>query len=253
MAGLRAARHSPPFRRFHADQTPRLRAAGPVSRSSVFRQRARAACAHRFGISGPAGADAARRRGRYDRDFWLRADRAARASAERAEEAQESPGGRAFGRATRGTEAGECRRGNVALLRRSARAGASPDGVVDDAGRAAAALRDLLRWRARHHGGCQPRRGGGRRKIDWAEHRAAARAVAQRLYQSRTEFYVPLFFYAQIVVRAAGESADRFSRRIRHNGRALGDAHVDADRQAAAAEYYSDLWTRVLGQGAQLE
>jgi len=49
-------------------------------------------------------------------------------------------------------------------------------------------------------------------------------------------FMFHYFFHAQAVVRATRQGADCFSRRLRHDGRALGDAYPDADRQAAEAQ-----------------
>src|SRR6266853_1936442 len=55
------------------------------------------------------------------------------------------------------------------------------------------------------------------------------------------------------MVRAARQGADYFSRRLRHDGRTLGDAYADADREAAAAQPDPDLRSQVLGPRARLE
>ncbi len=64
----------------------------------------------------------------------------------------------------------------------------------------------------------------------------APRAISQPLHHAGTEFPVSLFLHAQALVRATRQGADRFSRRFRHDGRILGDAHAAADREAAAAQ-----------------
>jgi len=87
--------------------------------------------------------------------------------------------------------------------------------------RAPEALRHLLGRRPRNHGRSEPRCFRRRRLIYRAQHPASARAAPQSLHHRRPEFLLPLFLHAQAVVRADGEGADRVSRRVRHDGRAI--------------------------------
>ena len=110
---------------------------------------------------------------------------------------------------------------DVALLRRSARTIAAYHELVLDPRRAPQALRHLLGRRPGNHGRSEPRRFRRRRLVHWTQHPASPRAAPQSLHHRRPEFLLPLFLHAQAVVRADGESADRVSRRIRHDGRAI--------------------------------
>ena len=71
-----------------------------------------------------------------------------------------------------------------------------------------------------------------------------------RYISPELSFLFSLFFHAQTVVRADGQGADYFSRRIRHHGRALGDAHAVADRQALFAHliliYGKKYWDKTI-------
>ena len=62
-----------------------------------------------------------------------------------------------------------------------------------------------------------------------------------------TQFLLPLFLHAQALVRPDGQSAHRFSRRFRHHGRAVGDAHPAPDQQALFPSPDPDLRPQVLG------
>ena len=63
-------------------------------------------------------------------------------------------------------------------------------------------------------------------------------------------FQFPLLLHAQALVRAARQGPDRFSRRLRHHGRALGNAHAYANRQAQRRNliliYGRQYWDQVL-------
>ena len=77
----------------------------------------------------------------------------------------------------------------------------------------------------------------------------AARAAAESVHQSGPKFLFSLLFYAQIVVRANGQSPNRLSGRIRHHGRTLGNAHADADGETILAALDPDLPAENIGTG----
>src|ERR1700733_13389265 len=116
-----------------------------------------------------------------------------------------------------------------------------------------ATLRNLLGWRTGNHGSSQSRSARSRRHFHRTEHSASARTAAESLHHARTQHLLPLFLHAEALVRAIGESANRFSRRVRHDGRIVGNADAAADGKTVVASPYSDLRAAVLGQGDQLE
>src|SRR6202030_408214 len=159
--------------------------------------------------------------GRHDRDVWFGAHPFARngtAGVKRSSSAGARPPHPPLG-GSHSPRQVTCE--NVALLRRSARAFPPDHRVVDDARNAPEALRHLFGRRPRDHGSGEPRRGGRRWLLNRAQHPASARAAPESLYHRRPEFLLSLLFYAQAVVRPDGESADRVSRRIWHDGRAI--------------------------------
>src|SRR6266702_2568536 len=95
--------------------------------------------------------------------------------------------------------------------------------------------------------GEHPRRFGSRRQVRRPFHRASPRTVCQSLHQPRAELQLPLLFHAQALVRAALQSPHRFSGRLWHHGRTLGNAHPAANRQAPQTQPDSHLRPPLLG------
>ena len=70
---------------------------------------------------------------------------------------------------------------------------------------------------------------GRRRAVGRPQHRAAVRAGRQPLLRHRAR--VPLLLHAQDHVRPLRQRVRRLPGRLRHDGRALGGAHPDPDRE----------------------
>src|SRR5437016_7501724 len=137
------------------------RAESATRRSRISEQYASAADQHPSRIHPPAGAAQERRYRGHHRDVRFRAHRTAgnRAGAMHTVEKREyleDVRGRA-GPAPRGSASREELAGDVALLRRSARAFAQADDLVAHPGTRAAALCGLFRRRAGNYGSGQPR------------------------------------------------------------------------------------------------
>src|SRR2546421_567333 len=112
-------------------------------------------------------------------------------------------------------------RRSVLCARRGNRAAARPGG-----------LSAHHRWRARDHGGGQPRLSGGQRPVDRLQYRAAVRAGAQPLRGARHQ--LPLLLRSQDDVRQVFHGVHRLPRRVRHDGRAVRGADADPDREGEA-------------------
>src|SRR5690348_230623 len=187
----------------------------------------RAPAAHSRRVSRPSRPLASREGRRHDRDVRLRAHvfpRNRRTKMPRSRTRRPRPPQRRMAIENRRRPVAAA---DVALLRRRPPAFPPHHGMGHDARLRPAPLRDLLRRRSRHHGSSQSRRRRSRRPHHRPKHPASSRAASQSLHFSRAELLLPLFFHAQTVVRANGQSADRFSRRLRHHGRAMGNAHAD--------------------------
>ena len=124
---------------------------------------------------------------RYHRDVRLGAHPIARTRAGAPEaDANAAPAGRRTPEWRAKIAASRVAGGNVPLLRRSPRAFAPHHLLGHDARQSAAALRDLLRRRSRHHGSRQSRRSGSRRPVRRPQHPASSRAVLKSLHHAAT-------------------------------------------------------------------
>jgi hypothetical protein len=180
-----------------------------------------------------------------DPDFLMRDELRPGAAAARASEARASDVGirrgvdrRAFRRrphprsGAQGPRADPTLAASVAPLRGGAKARPDHDGALDRLG--SPARRDRDRRRPRRDGGGKPGRGRGRGRVHRAQHRAAARATAERLCHAGPVLQLPLLRYSQDALPDAGPGSRGLPRRLRDARRAVRDADAGPDGPDAA-------------------